>query len=201
MVIANSVSVAPDPSKAAAARALPSEKSNTPKIYPKDFLAYFDALTKGLGKSQDIDMWYTGWQLDRIRNTAVTGPGFWDYVLQTGSKGRNIFGEKVYPNYLTGTPMLPSIAGEASEAYTIFKSITVTTKSIPNFLVGIKLADFETNLAKLANAAWKLSADGKVKTLVYKGFTYVSRTFSIQGNSTVEILKDGQLLQKYRLLD
>ncbi len=104
-VNSNSTSSVPNPAGASATTSLPSGRlpGTPPKVYPKDFLAYFHGLTDNLDKPQDIDEWYDGWIFEKIRNTAVIGPGFWDYVLQTGSKGRNVFGEKVYPNYQGGT--------------------------------------------------------------------------------------------------
>ncbi|MBI2967240.1 MAG: hypothetical protein HYY40_05440 [Bacteroidetes bacterium] len=71
-----------------------------------------------------------------------------------------------------------------------------------NFSVGLKLSNFETNLAKGLNIAWRTSVDGKVKILIdqTKGLKYVSRAFSKStSGATVEIYRSGSLIAKYRL--
>ena len=74
-------------------------------------------------------------------------------------------------------------------------------KSVPNFNVGMKLGKFEDAMSKAAKSTWSVSKDGKVKSLMHNGITYISRSFSKSAGSTVEIWKDGKLVLKYRLLD
>jgi hypothetical protein len=89
-------------------------------------------------------------------------------------------------------------AGAEEIAATAFKNIT-TGKSVINFAVGEKLKVAEQALSNAAGKVWSSSKDGNVKILVYNGIKYVARTFSNQGQKTMEIWKDGTLIQKYRM--
>lgn len=117
--------------------------------------------------------------------------------------GKNVFGGDIYRRYYGGVPPdgVIGAAGSTEGAYTVFKNISkrIRAKSTINFFVGMKLANFESSLAKAAGKAWQYSEDGKVKKLFHKGIEYISRNFSKSGESTIEIWKDGNLLQKYRL--
>jgi hypothetical protein len=115
-------------------------------------------------------------------------------------EGKNVFGDKVFRPYYGGTPPMEitGIGGAAGATATLFENITVTSKSIANFLVDITAARFEASLAKAAGKAWEVTADGKGKILIYNGLKYVSR-LSTKGQPTIDIFKDGELLQKYRL--
>jgi hypothetical protein len=91
--------------------------------------------------------------------------------------------------------------GAAEGAVTIFENISkrIRDKSTINFLVKMKAAQFEAALSNAAKQAWKMSADGKAKILVYNGLKYVSR-LATTGEATVDIYRGEELVQKYRLL-
>jgi RHS repeat-associated protein len=141
---------------------------------------------------------------ETLQYTIIEKPTWWEFFTEPiNYKGRNVFGERVYfPRMYYGNPpdvgrnplSLPSIS---------FLNISLRAgRSAKNFAVGLELATFETNLAKAAGKTWELvKPDGSVKRLVHNGLLYISRATSKQGQKTVEIWRDGKLLQKYRLLD
>jgi hypothetical protein len=114
--------------------------------------------------------------------------------------GYNWKSNTVYQPFYGGivAPQVTSVGGPGGAAITIFENISTTTRSITNFFVGINAAKFEATLAKVSGKAWELTGDGKAKILLYNGLKYVSR-LSTKGEATIDIYRDGQLLQKYRL--
>jgi len=134
----------------------------------------------------------------------VRQPTFWENLTDDGDGGKligyNFRGGAVRTplTILTPNPWLMPDGPPGEAAATIFKNISVTRKSITNFLVGMSKVRFEAALAKAAGKAWETTADGKAKTLFFNGLKYVSR-LSTTGEETIDIYRDGQLLQKYRL--
>jgi hypothetical protein len=141
-----------------------------------------------------------------LEHDIVEKPSWWQgFINGPFYQGKNVFGDKVFQKYYGGiAPGADAVMGEegaAEGAGTVFKNISkrIRSKSTINFFVGITSARFEAALAKAAGKAWEVSADGKVRTLLYNSLKYVSRGFSGGGESTIEIWRDGELLQKYRL--
>lgn len=181
----------PDPENATANRPLPTE--NEPITYPAGLLYLASAA------HLNPKTLYNDWVYAEIRNTVVEGPSVWDWII--GAKGKNMFGERVYPNQIIGTIDIGP-AGEAEGAATVFKNMSrrIRSRSTINFFVGMRLENFEAALAKVAGKGWEVTSKEGVRTLIHNGIKYVSRSFSKSGESTIEIWKDGVLLQKYRLL-
>jgi len=139
----------------------------------------------------------------------VREPTWWEGFTDHGDEeillAYNWRGNAIRQPYHGGiAPGADAVIGEegaAEGAWTAFKNISkrIRSRSTINFFVGITSARFEATLAKAAGKAWEVSADGKVRTLLYDGLKYVSRGFSSSGEATIEIWREGELLKKYRL--
>ncbi len=143
------------------------------------------------------------------QHMVVKEPSFWDKFTDNSDGGMllgyNWQGNAVrLPFYGGIAPGADAVFGEegaAEGAWTVFKNISkrIRSRSTINFFVGMTRGRFEAALAKAAGKAWEVSADGKVRTLLYDGLKYVSRDFSSSGEATIELWREGELLQKYRL--
>jgi RHS repeat-associated protein len=141
----------------------------------------------------------------KVRNTVVDQPSWWDtFVEGPFYRGKNVFGEELYTKHyggpITGAVTSVNLEGEAESAYTTFQNISkrIRALSTTNFAIGVTSAKFEAAMAKAVGKAWEVSRDGKVKTIIYNGLKYVSR-LSTEGAPTIDVYREGELLQKYRL--
>lgn len=117
----------------------------------------------------------------------------------------NMWGQALTnPTYLTNLAVAFVLGAVPADEVTFidYDDITVTSKSIPNFQIGMTIDDFETNLSKNTGVSWQEQSgtSGNIKNL-YKGdFQYTSRRppYTNSGNS-VDVIYKGVLQVKYRL--
>ncbi|MFD1256143.1 hypothetical protein ACFQ3S_05000 [Mucilaginibacter terrae] len=106
------------------------------------------------------------------------------------------------PVYLTNLAVAFVIGAAPAETVTFieYENITYTTKSIPNFQIGMTLNEFEVSLATKTSKTWQPApSDPSIKNLYIGNFRYSSRTVSTSNLKTVDVYYKGKLQVKYRL--